>query len=93
MKENMQVIFRNGETWSIPVMDIAMNRAEYYAHEFDGDVQRSLNEDTIPLFEDDFEIEDWAKNCMNWEDFNNKTLVESKFDYQDHFGNADVEIK
>ncbi len=50
-------------------MLIARNRATHYAKEFDGDVERSLAEDTIPLFEsDDYEIKDWAANNMNWSD-------------------------
>lgn len=59
----------DGSLWDIPVIIIARNRAENYAHEFGGDVDRSLLEDTAPLFEsDDFEIEDWAQNNMNWSD-------------------------
>lgn len=55
--------------WSVPVDMIARHRARYYAHEFDGDIERSLQEDTLPLFADDhFEIFDWASNNMNWED-------------------------
>lgn len=55
--------------WSVPIERIARNRAAHYAHEFDGDVEKSLAEDTVPLFEsDNFEIEDWAANNMNWSD-------------------------
>lgn len=59
----------DGTRWQIPVEVIARSRAAHYAHEFDGDIERSLNEDTWPLFNiDDYEIEDWAKNNMNWSD-------------------------
>jgi hypothetical protein len=59
----------NGESWSVPVSVIAWDRAKNYAEEFDGDVKRSLEEDTVPLFEEDnYEIRDWAQNNMNWDD-------------------------
>jgi hypothetical protein len=63
------VTMSDSTRWAVPVDVIARNRAAHYAHEFDGDVERSLNEDTLPLFAvDDYEIEDWAKNNMNWSD-------------------------
>lgn len=68
MKKWYQFTTQNGEVWVVPVHVIAMNRAEYYADEFDGSVERSMAEDTVPLFEDDAEVEDWAQNNMNWED-------------------------
>lgn len=59
----------DGSKWGVPVDVIARNRAAHYAHEFGGDVERSMAEDTIPLFEsDDYEVEDWAANNMNWSD-------------------------
>ena len=61
---------QDGSVWAVPVDVIARNRAEHYAKEFDGDVERSLAEDTIPLFDaDNYEIEDWASNNMLWSDF------------------------
>ncbi len=71
MNKYMTVEMPDGSKWGVPVEMIARNRAAHYAKEFDGDIDRSLTEDTIPLFEsDDFEIEDWAVNNMNWSDFN-----------------------
>lgn len=59
----------DGSRWSVPVMTIARDRAKHYAAEFEGDVDRSLNEDTLPLFESDhYEVQDWAVNNMNWSD-------------------------
>lgn len=63
------VVQDDGSEWAIPVDFIARHRATHYAHEFDGDVEKSLAEDTMPLFnEDPFEVEDWASNNMNWSD-------------------------
>ena len=66
----MTVEMPDGSKWGVPVSMIAINRATHYAHEFDNDVQRSLNEDTLPLFADSkYDIQDWAVNNMNWSDF------------------------
>lgn len=70
MYKYMTVKMRDGSVWGVPVEMIARNRAEHYASEFGGDVERSLAEDTIPLFEADvYEIQDWASNQMDWSDF------------------------
>lgn len=59
----------DGVVFDIPVNIIAYHRAQYYAHEFDGYVSRSLAKDTVPLFlDDDYNILDWAENNMDWED-------------------------
>ena len=59
----------DGSRWAVPVMTIARDRAKHYASEFDGDVERSLDEDTMPLFEaDPYNVQDWAVNNMNWAD-------------------------
>lgn len=56
-------------TWGVPVEIIARHRATYYADRFGGDVERSLTEDTLPLFESsDFEIRDWAAGNLDWAD-------------------------
>jgi len=86
----------NGEKWSVPVNVIAMNRAKHYAKEdYDGDVEKSLRDDTAPLFADDeYEIEDWAKNNMNWSDVESSATLmgENKCDFQEGWVNGDIEI-
>jgi len=80
LKKEYQVTMKNGDVYSVPVAVIALHRAKYYADkDFDGDVDKSLLEDTGPLFdEDDFEIEDWARNKMNWADVENRATLVSK---------------
>lgn len=57
----------DGSVWGVPVDVIARHRAAHYAHEFGGDVERSLAEDTLPLFEEDhYSVQDWAFDRMNW---------------------------
>lgn len=72
MKKYMTIELPDGSIWGVPTEMIAKNRATYYApREFNGDVELSLAEDTIPLFEEDeYEIADWAVGNMNWSDFN-----------------------
>jgi hypothetical protein len=81
--------------WDVPVSVIAQNRAEYYKDAFDGDLQRSLDEDTLPLFEASrFEIEDWAANNMNWSDVERVAMMTSQpeIDYQEGWVNGGKEV-
>lgn len=69
MHKTMTVELPDGSKWGVPVMKIAESRADYYKDEFGNSLERSLAEDTIPLFESgDYEIQDWASNNMNWSD-------------------------
>lgn len=94
LDKKLKVKMENGETWAIPVAVIARNRAEHYAEEYGGDVEKSLAEDTVPIFEAyDYEVEDWAQNNMNWSDLKEHAVLEkSRFDYQDGWLNSKVEI-
>ena len=63
------VTMDDGSRWAVPIRTIAINRAKHYSHEYEDDVVRSLEEDTLPMFEHDFyEVHDWASNNMNWSD-------------------------
>lgn len=70
MHKLLTIEMTDGSVWSVPIELIARDRATYYAHEYEDNVELSLSEDTIPLFESDpNEIIDWAENNMNWHDF------------------------
>ncbi len=93
LKTYMTVEMDDGSTWAVPVSVIAENRAAYYAKEYDGDVAMSLNEDTIPLFQEDLsEIEDWASGNMNWDEVAEKAFrvatPKSNPDYQEGWVNG-----
>ena len=93
----MTVEMPDGSTWAVPVDAIARNRATYYAKEFDGDVERSLAEDTGPLFAtDDYEIEDWAVNNMDWKDVEGVAfelpVAKTRDQYQDGWMEGEKEI-
>lgn len=69
----------DGSRWGVDVAEIALNRATHYAYDFGGDIQRSLSEETLPLFEDNkYSIVDWAVGNMNWEDFKEHYAIQTK---------------
>lgn len=92
----LRVSMPDGSKWDVPAILVAKNRAEHYKGEFDGSLEKSLAEDTIPLFEeDDYEIEDWAVNNMDWSDVSSEAfLVEDPevADFEDGWSNGDKEI-
>lgn len=96
MEKFLAVRMPDNSLWHFPVEVIARNRAENYAHEYDGDVEKSLTEDTIPLFSSDsYEIEDWAANNMNWSDVREcafKVETEEDVDYQEGWINGDKKV-
>lgn len=95
-KKYLSITMPDGSKWGVPVDMIARSRAEHYASEFDGDVDKSLAEDTGPLFESDaYEIEDWAANNMNWSDFDGHQIKLENAplqDFRDGWANGDKEL-
>lgn len=96
MKQNYLITMPDNSVWCVPVMEIAKNRAAYHAEKDGISFEKSLNEDTIPLFEeDDYEIQDWARNNMDWEDvrrFAVQVEETQDIDYQEGWVNGKVEI-
>ncbi|WP_312817212.1 hypothetical protein [Atlantibacter subterraneus] len=85
----------DNSVWAVPVQIIATNRADYYAKEFGGDIQRSLAEDTLPLFRaSEYEIEDWAANNMNWSDVQHaaRCVTPGEVDYDDGWVNGEKSV-
>lgn len=69
LRKKLRFTLDYGPTYEVPVSVIATHRAQHYEDEFGGDLNRSLLEDTLPLFaEDEFAIRDWAGNNMEWSD-------------------------
>lgn len=97
MPKMLRVTMPDGSRWDVPVDVIARNRAAYYADRLHGgDIEKSLTEDTLPLFEsDDYEIEDWAANNMDWSDVQaHARMVEpaADADYQEGWVNGEKEV-
>lgn len=78
----------DGLTYGIPVEIIARNRAEHYKDEFKGDIAKSLKEDTIPLFNDFYEVHDWASNNMNWDEVKIHAITLKRKTLDDEFQEA-----
>jgi len=95
---NLRVTMPDGSRWDVPIEVIARSRAENYAREFGGDVERSLAEDTLPLFaEHPYEIIDWATGNMNWSDVaavatRAPDAPRPRFDWEDGWMNGEKEI-
>jgi hypothetical protein len=93
------VTMPDGSKWSVPVMVIAVNRAQHFAHEF-GDgaaaLEKSLWDETIPTFEkDEGEIFAWASGNMDWADVCDYAKLESspaRTDYQEGWLNGEKTI-
>lgn len=90
------VTMPDGSRWAVPLMVIATDRAQQYAGEFDGDLERSLAEDTLPLFaEDSYAVHDWAANNMNWSDVVHaaeQLEPPEETDYQDGWINGEYAV-
>lgn len=87
MKKMLIVTMPDRSQWSIPVDVIARHRATHFAGRlFDGDIDRSLNEETIPLFtRDPLTIERWCEEMMDWDDVKThaKQTVPANVDYHE----------
>ena len=98
-KKHIVIDMPDNLTYAVPIEFIARNRAEYYANkEFDGDITKSLIEDTLPLFEsDDYEITDWAVNNLNWSDVADVAIAMKKRvdkqDFQEAWLSNEMKIK
>lgn len=91
----MTIEMPDSSVWKVPVAIIANNHADYFKKEFGGDHTRSLKEGTLPLFEeDDYNIEDWAANNMNWSDVVQHAQIVrlGECDYEDGWCNGDKNI-
>lgn len=68
-------IEENGYVWTVPLLAIAENRADYYAAR-DDDTTR--DEEIDYVMNDDFEGIDWFRNNMDFEDVEDRaTLVKT----------------
>lgn len=103
MNNSYNVTFSNGQTWSIPVVIIALNKAKYY-HSKDDYLtfpEYMILEEAIKSILKEFDndaylIEDWARNNMNWSDIvHHAVLIEEEktIDWENEWSNpVKVEI-
>ena len=93
----LRITMGDGSKWDIPAKPIVEARARYYAKSDTGKetgikfdkVFKQLVEDT-----DDYDIEDWASNNMNWSDV--KDVAEKvsvmEVDFQEGWVNGEKEV-
>jgi hypothetical protein len=93
--KSYHITMEDGSVWSIPVMVIALNRASYYSEADGVSLDDSMDGDTVPLFlADPLEIEDWAKNNMDWEDVaaDAQCIQGASIDFEDGWCNGEAEV-
>lgn len=98
LERSYHVTMPDGDIYAVPVKVIAENRANYYKKEFNDDLVDSLEQDTLPLFKDDWsEVRDWAQNNMDWSDVAKYAVLLPKepqdIDYQEGWVNGESYIK
>lgn len=87
--------FTDGSTWAIPVHVILLNHSEYVASNSGQDPMAALEAETIPYFEEDVSnIEDWAKNNMNWSEISEHAvqITPPSLDFQNEWMTAKVKL-
>ncbi len=88
--------FSDGSTWALPVLTIAWNHAMHYS-ESEADAIEYLNNETLPLFGNSVdEIEDWAKNNMDWSDVADeaiKVFEPKTLDFQQEWMDCETMLK
>lgn len=64
-EKHLRVTMPDGSKYDVPARIIADDRAKYYAG---NDPETTYQEEFDFTMGDDFELQDWAANNMNWED-------------------------
>lgn len=86
--KNLHVRFSDGRIFRIPSEIVADDRAEYYS---DRDDNTNYEDEYKYSIQNAFELYDWVKNNMNWEDVKDEAeLVErDEANLSEEFVNAD----
>jgi len=79
-----------GDEWAISVQHIILHRAGVY-----GGTDKALQETVVLFSSDDFEIEDWAVNNMNWSDVeaNAVKIKECKLDMDTAWAEGEFRVE
>ena len=96
MEKFIRISFSNGEKWDVPARIVAEERATYYS-DIDGNPKNSpqWKEEYEYSLSEDFELEDWLNNNMNWSDVSEYARLvdgDSNYNYEDEFTNSEKEI-
>ena len=99
MEGKLRVTMPDTSVWEVPCHVIAENRAAYFQDDYGDDLMTSLLEDTAPLFEScTYEIMDWARNNMDWDDVKDVATMVSPpaprdTNYQEGWVNGCIEVR
>jgi hypothetical protein len=96
MKKFIKIRFSNGEVYEIPAEVIALERTNYYTTA-DGVAKDSAEwfEEYKFSLEDNYELEDWLTNNMNWSDIKDQAVLikdETDYNYDDEFFEAEIDV-
>lgn len=100
MNKYLRIIFSDGSIYDIAALIIADHRAKYYVEhdmkEPDNELsaQEIYKEELNNALEDDFEIEDWAKNNMDWKDVEAYAhrVSTKEIDFNEEWSNCECEV-
>lgn len=95
LKKRYYIKMSDGAVYAIPMIEIAMDRAEKLMSQFDDDLAIAL-EDTLVLFEkDESKIEQWAKEQIDWSEIQGHAVLITPADSTKtyHFDWKDKEVK
>lgn len=89
----VELKFEDGEIWQIPLSHIAKHRTDYYESKAkEKGAAFNYREQFNFIMEDDYEVEDWLKNNMDYDDFKEVVRI-IKFENQKRdWYNADSNI-
>jgi len=86
----LRVTMPNGDIYQIPAKVIAEDKARYYAKEHGASYTSIIHE----TMNDDYEIEDWASNNMNWDEVEKFAKLVSRIpvDFQKGWVNGEKSV-
>ena len=93
-QKSYRITMEDGSVWAVPVKPIALSHATYYAGVDKISVEESMDL-TVELFlNDDYEIEDWAKNNMYWAEVADsaKCVQPASIDFEEGWVNGEAEV-
>lgn len=88
----LRVTMPDKSKWDIPALLIAQHRAKAI---IETDIETSFDAEVKFALEDEYEIQDWAANNMNWKDVvlqAQKVIEPDSVNYQEGWINGDQEI-
>lgn len=98
-KKDIIITFPSGYKYKVPIFPVAETIARYYTERAVEDSDRSYDEifedELQRALKDDYVVQDWVKNNMNWEDIEDEAelVEEDPFDPSENFSNARISVE